>query len=43
MEKRILKNKWFSAGRHSGFALGVSINKYFISIDLGFWYIGVEL
>ena len=42
MEKRI-RNTWISYGRFSGFALGISFSKYFIEIDLGFWYIGVEL
>lgn len=31
-----------TAGRISGFALGISISKYFSTIDLGFWYIGLE-
>jgi len=42
MEKRI-KNTWFQYGRISGFALGFNISRYNIGIELGFWYIGVEL
>ena len=32
----------FSAGKVSGFSLGICISKYFTTIDLGFWYVGVE-
>ena len=32
----------FSAGRVSGFSLGICISKYFTTVDLGFWYVGVE-
>jgi hypothetical protein len=42
MEKRI-RNKWVSYGRVGGFAIGFNISKYSIGLELGFWYIGVEL
>jgi len=32
----------FTAGRVSGFSLGICVNKYLATIDLGFWYVGVE-
>jgi hypothetical protein len=41
MEKEIGKY-WFSAGRTGGFALGFSFNRYHWTIDLGFWYLGIE-
>lgn len=41
MEKKINKY-WFSAGRKSGFGIGFDISKYFIEIELGFWYVGLE-
>ena len=41
MQKRIL-NKWVIYGRVSGFALGFNVDKYAVTIDLGFWYIGLE-
>ena len=41
MQKRIL-NKWVIYGRVSGFALGFNVDKYAITIDLGFWYVGLE-
>jgi hypothetical protein len=43
-EKRIgTSNKWFTYGRVSGFSIGFTVNKYFIDVQLGFWYIGLEL
>ena len=33
---------WFSWGRVDGFALGICICKHFITIDLVFWYVGME-
>jgi hypothetical protein len=33
---------WLIYGRVSGFALGFSVDKFSITIDLGFWYIGLE-
>lgn len=32
----------FTAGKITGFALGICVNKYMASIDLGFWYFGME-
>jgi hypothetical protein len=40
--RNIGKNKWLTYGRMSGFGIGFSVNKYFIDIQLGFWYIGLE-
>ena len=42
MEKKIGKC-WFSYGRTYGFALGFSINKFQLNLDLGFWYLGLEM
>lgn len=41
MEKKIGKY-WFYYGRNSGFGAGIHIDKYHVTIDLGFWYIGME-
>jgi hypothetical protein len=43
MEKRILKNKWLVVGRKGGFGIGFDFSSYWITLDLGFWYISVEL
>jgi len=43
MEKRILKGKWLVTGWKSGFGVGIDISKYAIQLDLGFWFIVVEL
>lgn len=32
----------FSWGTVDGFAVGICICKYFITIDLGFFYVGIE-
>jgi hypothetical protein len=40
--KEIGMGKWLSYGRMSGFGIGFSINRYFIDVQLGFWYIGFE-
>lgn len=32
----------FTAGKVSGFSLGICVSKYFTTIDFGFWYVGVE-
>jgi hypothetical protein len=42
MEKRINKRFWFSCGKIYGFAIGFNINKNFIDIQFGFFYIGLE-
>jgi hypothetical protein len=42
MEKRVL-NKWLVIGRKSGFGIGFDFSIYWISLDLGFWFISVEL
>ena len=39
--KRIGKH-WFAYGRTDGFALGINISKYFIIVDLVFWYVSIE-
>jgi hypothetical protein len=41
MEKR-MRNLWFTYGRIHGFGIGFTVNKYFIDIQLGFWYLGLE-
>jgi hypothetical protein len=42
MEKKI-GNHWYIAGRKIGFGIGFNISRYSIDIDLGFWFIAVEL
>jgi hypothetical protein len=42
MQKKIGKRFWFSYGRIYGFGIGFTVNKYFIDIQFGFWYIGLE-
>ena len=43
MEKRFgITNKFLIYGRLSGFGIGFTINRYFIDVQLGFWYIGFE-
>jgi hypothetical protein len=41
-QKKIGKNKWLTYGRMDGFGIGFAISRYYTSIDLGFWYIGLE-
>ena len=33
---------WLIYGKVSGFAIGFNVDKYSITVDLGFWYIGLE-
>jgi len=40
--KQIRTGKWFTYGRLSGFGIGFSINRYFVDVQLGFWYLGLE-
>jgi hypothetical protein len=40
--KRIGKNKWVAYGRVPGIALGFSISKHYISIEVAFWYLTFE-
>lgn len=42
MEKRVGK-RWFACGRKHGFGIGFDISKYWINLDLGFWYLSLEL
>jgi hypothetical protein len=42
MNKTIKLRVTFTSGRIGGFGLGISISKWFTTIDLGFWYIGIE-
>jgi hypothetical protein len=42
MEKGIGKKVWLSYGLKSGFGIGFEISRWYISLDLGFWYIGLE-
>ena len=41
MEKKV-GNYWLSVGTKSGFGIGFDISKYWIILDLGFWYVGFE-
>jgi len=41
-QKKIGKNKWLTYGWMGGFGIGFTISKYYINLDLGFWYIGLE-
>jgi hypothetical protein len=40
--KEIRMGKWLTYGRMSGFGIGFSINRYFVDVQLGFWYVGFE-
>ena len=40
--KKVGKNKWLTYGRNSGFGLGFNVCKYYISLELGFWYVAFE-
>jgi hypothetical protein len=40
--KKVGKNKYLTYGRNSGFGLGFNITKYYISLELGFWYLAFE-
>ena len=40
--KKVGKNKWLTYGCNSGFGLGFNICKYYISLELGFWYVAFE-
>ena len=42
MTSKKIGNCWFSWGKMSGFAVGITVCKYFITIDLLFWYVSVE-
>jgi hypothetical protein len=42
MEKKIGK-RWYFAGRKQGFGIGFNASKYGIDMDLGFWFVAVEL
>jgi len=41
MEKKIGRF-WFYWGRNSGIGLGFNFDKYHLSLDLLFWYVGWE-
>ena len=41
MEKQIGKY-WFHWGRNSGISLGFDIDKYHVTFNLLFWYVGFE-
>jgi len=41
MEKKIGKY-WFYWGRNSGICLGFDIDKYHVTFNLLFWYVGFE-
>jgi hypothetical protein len=40
--KEIRPGKWLTYGRMGGFGIGFTINRYYVSLDLGFWYVGLE-
>lgn len=41
MEKKI-KKVLVIYGKLTGFGIGFQINKHFLDINLGFWYLGLE-
>jgi hypothetical protein len=41
MEKKIGKY-WFACGRKHGFGVGFDVSKYWVNLDLGFWYLSLE-
>lgn len=42
MSEKKIKHTWFSYGRKGGFGIGFDIDRYHISFDIGFWYLGIE-
>ena len=40
--KRIGMNNWLTYGWLYGFGIGFSITRYYITVELGFFYIGLE-
>jgi len=40
--KKVGRNKWLTFGRNSGFGLGFNVCKYYVSLELGFWYLAFE-
>jgi len=40
-EKKIGKY-WFYAGKNSGVGFGIHVDKYHVTIDFLFWYVGWE-
>lgn len=42
MAHKKFKRCWFIYGRVSGFAIGFNVDKYAATIELGFWYVGLE-
>jgi len=42
MAHKKFKKFWFSYGIFSGFGIGFSITRHYITIDLGFFYLGLE-
>ena len=40
--KKIGRNKYLTFGRNSGFGLGFNVCKYYVSLELGFWYLAFE-
>lgn len=42
MASKKIGRGWVAWGRVPGFSLGICINKYFITVDLVFWYVSVE-
>jgi hypothetical protein len=40
--KKIGKNKYLTFGVNSGFGIGFNITKYYVSLELGFWYVAFE-
>jgi hypothetical protein len=40
--KKVGKNKFITFGVNSGFGLGFNITKYYVSLELGFWYLAFE-
>jgi hypothetical protein len=42
MEKKLSNKVWLSYGIKSGFGIGFDISRWYVTFDLGFWYIGLE-
>lgn len=40
--KRVLKDKWLTYGWLSGFGIGFGIYRHYVTLELGFWYVGFE-
>ena len=43
MKEKRIKNCWIQYGVKFGFGIGFDVSRYYLNLDLGFWWISVEL